>query len=144
MGKFFENLVDQVASNPAVSMDVRDSSQTNGVSRGVEGQGTATVSLKTDSSEMIVELENVTASDLRGMQRSTQNGYERGWFSKKIKSVGSFLKQKAYDIMGSTPQQRWRWLGWNALAAVVYFYGAPYGLSAKFGTTTWIRWTYTF
>ncbi len=145
VGKFYENLVDQIASNPAVSMDVLDSSQTDGVSRSVEEQGITTISLKTDSSEMIVELENVTESDLREMQRSIQNENERGWFKKlrkQIKSIGSFVKQKVYDVIGNTPAQRWRWLGWNALAAGVYFYGAPYGLTAKFGRTTWINWTY--
>ena len=49
MESFFENLVDQVASNPAVN---------------VEEQGIAAISLKTSSSEMVVEFQDVTILDL--------------------------------------------------------------------------------
>ena len=76
-------------------MTVQHSPQTDNVSRSVEEQGTTTISLKTGSSEMTVELENVLASDLRAMQRSIQNENERGWLKKlrkKIKSVVPTIK----------------------------------------------------
>ncbi len=90
MESFLENLVEQVASNPSVSMDIQDSLQTDGKSRSVEEQGATgatTISLDTAGSEMIVELEDVPASELRSMQRSIQNGDQRSWLSKGIKNV---------------------------------------------------------
>lgn len=98
MESFFENLVDQVASNPAVSMEVKDSSQPDGASRGVEEQERATVSLKTGGSEMSVELEGVTATDLMTVQRSMQNGNERSWFSKATGITNASVKSVAVAI----------------------------------------------
>ena len=87
MAVFLENFVDNVASNPVVSMTVQDLPQTDNVSRSVEDQGTTVVFLKADSSEMTVELENVTASDVRAMQRSVQDENERIWFNRNMKNI---------------------------------------------------------
>ena len=97
-------------------MEVLDSSQTDGVSRGVEDQGTTAVFLKTGSSEMIVELENVTASDLRAMQRSIQNENERGWLKKKLKRLTVSFKKPIQGIIiflflssGCASQRSWQY-----------------------------------
>ena len=112
--KFFQNYIEQVASNPAVSVDAQDSavvsSQTEGVNRSFQDQSGTTLVLKTNGSEMIVELEGITVSDVKTSieKASLQNGNEigRGWFKKLKKAI-----RKVVTIYKKIPLGI-RWLYW--------------------------------